>query len=212
MAPTTPHSPRAATAGLKHRLVRRCGRLAAAWRQGLRRLRRDRSGAILVEFAICLPLLMAVLLYGVDLSRLIIASQKMDRVAAGMGDLVAQANTLSSTDLTNIYAAVNYVAKPFDFTHDGVVILSSVSLVGGTLKINWQSRGGGSLDVASKIGVSGGTATLPSGLTITDSNTLIVAEVFFNFTPLFELPLVPANQLYHTAFFRPRLGDLTTLN
>ena len=54
--------------------------------------------------------------------------------------------------------------------------------------------------------------TLPSGMTITDVNTVIVAEVFFNFTPMFNLPLVPASQLYHTAFFRPRLGDLDSLN
>jgi Flp pilus assembly protein TadG len=217
MTATTPHRPLAALAGhlvnrLADRLVRPCSRRLAAGRRRLGRLRRDRSGAIMAEFAICLPLLMAVLVYGVDLSRLIIASQKMDRVAAGMGDLVAQAKSLTSTDLANIYAAVDYVARPFDFDHDGVVIISSVSLVGSMLKVNWQSRGAGNLNVASKVGVSGGRATLPSGMTISDDNTVIVAEVYFNFTPIFNLPLVPASQLYHTAFFRPRLGDLDSLN
>ena len=43
-------------------------------------------------------------------------------------------------------------------------------------------------------------------------DTLIAAEVYFNYTPLFNLPIMPAQQLYHTAYFRPRLGSLTTLN
>jgi hypothetical protein len=47
---------------------------------------------------------------------------------------------------------------------------------------------------------------------ITPPTTLIAAEVYFNYTPLFDLPIMPATQLYHTAYFRPRLGSLNTLN
>jgi Flp pilus assembly protein TadG len=109
--------------------------------QQWRRLRHDSAGVAMVEFAACLPVLMALLLGGVDLSRFVMVSQKMDRVAAGMGDLVAQAKTLNTSDLTNIYAATAYVTAPFDFQDTGVVIISSISLIGGVMKINWQSRG-----------------------------------------------------------------------
>jgi Flp pilus assembly protein TadG len=177
-----------------------------------RRLRHDSAGLAMVEFAACLPVLATLLLGGVDLSRYVMVSQKMNRVASGMGDLVAQAKTLSTSDLTNLYAATAYVASPFDFQHNGVVIISSISVVGGVMKINWQSRGSGTLNAASKIGVAGGTATLPTGLTVSGSDTLIAAEVYFNFTPLFNLSIMPARQLYHTAYFRPRLGSLNTLN
>ena len=184
------------------------GRLLQTWR----RLRGDRSGAAMIEFAACLPAMSLLLLGGVDLARLVIVNQKLDRVAAGMGDLVAQAQSLTTADMNNIYAATAYIAKPFDFTANGVVIVSSISLVGGSLKINWQSRGSGSLTTASKIGVSGGVATLPTGLTVTGSDTLIVAEVYFNFTSYFGLSVVPNKQLYHSSFFRPRLGSLNALN
>lgn len=176
------------------------------------RLRHDSTGLAMVEFAACLPLLAALLLGGVDISRFIMVSQKMNRVASGMGDLVAQAKTLSTADLTNIYAATAYVASPFDFQNNGVVIITSISLIGGVMKINWQSSGSGTLSVASKIGVTGGTAKLPAGLTVSGNDTLIAAEVYFNFTPLFNLPIIPAQQLYHTAYFRPRLGSLNSLN
>jgi Flp pilus assembly protein TadG len=181
-------------------------------RRHLRRLVGDRSAAAMVEFAISLPAMMLLLLAGVDLARLVIVNQKLDRVATAMGDLVAQAQTISSADMTNIYAATSYIASPFDFQHNGVVIVSSVSLVNNKLHVNWQSRGSGNLTTASKIGVSGGNASLPSGLTVAGTDTLITAEVYFNFTPFFGLSLVPGAQLYHTAYFRPRLGSLNTLN
>jgi len=187
-------------------------RLGYRWRRRVRRLLRDRRGAAMLEFAAALPVLVTLLLGGVDMARLVTANQKLDRVAAGMGDLVAQSQSLTQADLTNLYAAVKFIATPFDLSTDGVVIVSSISLVGGVQKINWQSRGSGTLSVASKIGVTGGTATLPTGLSVSGTDTLIAAEVFYNFKGLFGLSLVPNKQLYHTSFFRPRLGSLNTLN
>ncbi len=187
-------------------------RLQRCLHRCLGRLAGDRSGAAMVEFAISLPAMMLLLLAGVDLGRMVIVNQKLDRVATAMGDLVAQAQTISSADMTNIYAATSYIATPFDFQHNGVVIVSSISLVSGKLHVNWQSRGSGALTIASKIGVSGGNASLPTGLTVAGNDTLIAAEVYFNFTPFFGLSVVPSRQLYHTAYFRPRLGSLNTLN
>lgn len=171
----------------------------------------DRRGTVMLEFVMALPVLMLLLLGGVDLSRLVILSQKLDRVTAAMGDLVAQADKISQSDLNNIFAAVPFIAAPFDFAHNGVVIISSVSLSGGVARVNWQSRGAGNLTTASQIGVSGGVATLPAGVTVTGSNTLIISEVYFNFQPYFGLSVVPARQLYHRSFYRPRLGSLNSL-
>jgi len=182
------------------------------FRELWRDLWRDRSGVAMIEFAAFLPVLVLLLLGGVDLARFIIVNQKLDRVAAGMGDLVAQAQTLTTAQLNDIYAATKFIATPFDFSSNGVVIVSSVSLTSGVMRINWQSRGSGSLNAVSKIGTAGGVAKLPTGMTVTGTNTLIAAEVYFNFTSFFGLSLVPNTQLYHTSYFRPRLGSLNTLN
>ena len=40
---------------------------------------------------------------------------------------------------------------------------------------------------------------------------VIVAEVYYNFTPWLAPQVAPATQLYHRAFYRPRQGPLTTL-
>src|SRR5690606_38473787 len=95
---------------------------------------------------------------------------------------------------------------------DGSVIITSMSVIAGAPRINWQAKGGGSLAATSRIGTgANAVVTLPAGLTVTGADTLVAAEVFFDFEPLFGLGMVPALQLYHRAFFRPRVGSLKTL-
>ncbi len=93
----------------------------------------------------------------------------------------------------------------------GTVILSSVSLKGGVARLKWQRRGGGKLTAASRIGVAGGVATLPAGMVLRTGDTLIIAEVWFEFAPVLYPQVAPAARLYHSAFFRPRLGSLNAL-
>lgn len=185
--------------------------LLRGWR-ALRAAAADRRGAALMEFAIACPVFVVLLVGGVDLSRLIILNQKLDRVASGLGDLVAQSDEMTQAQMNQIFAATTHVAAPFDFPRDGRVVITSISVTGGTPRINWQAGGGGSLSVSSRIGVgAGSTVVLPQGLTVTGSDTLVAAEVFFDFESLFGLGLVPSARLYHRSFFRPRVGSLKTL-
>lgn len=180
------------------------------------RLLRDvacsRRGGVMLEFAVACPVFVVLLVGGVDLSRLIILNQKLDRVASGMGDLVAQADEMTQSQMTQLFQATTHVAAPFDFARDGNVIITSMSVSGGVPRINWQAKGGGSLTSTSRLGTGANAlVTLPTGLTVTGTDTLVAAEVFFDFEPLFGLGLVSAAQLYHRSFFRPRVGSLKTL-
>ena len=181
-------------------------------RERLRALARATRGSVIIEFAVACPVFVLLLLGGVDLSRLIMLHQKLDRVASGLGDLVAQADELTQSQMGQIFEATAHVANPFDFARDGVVIVSSISVTGGSPRINWQATGGGSLVASSRIGSgSGSLVTLPAGLAVTGTDTLITAEVFFLFEPLFGLGFISGSQLYHRSFFRPRVGSLKTL-
>ena len=62
----------------------------------LRRLSSDRRGGLIAEFAAAMPVLVLMLLGGVEVSRFALLNQKMDRLATAMGDLVAQAETLTA--------------------------------------------------------------------------------------------------------------------
>ena len=172
----------------------------------------DRRGAILAELAATLPVLVLMTLAGVEVSRYALLNQKLDRVATSTGDLVAQAQSLTNAQLTDIYSAAGYVSEPFALGAKGVIIVSSVSLTGGVARLNWQSRGGGTLGTASQVGVAGGLATLPAGMIVRAGETIIIAEVYFDFEPSFIPAVAPARRVYHRAFFRPRLGTLTSLS
>jgi len=177
----------------------------------LRRMLKDRSGALIAEIAALIPVIVVLLLGGSEVARYALLNQKLDRVSTTMGDLVAQAETLTIGDVNNLLAAVPHVAWPFDFQDQGVVIITSVSAPAGTPVVNWQVTGAGSLGATSQIGTPGHAATLPAGMTVAIGQTVIVSEVYFDFVPVFFAEVAPSARLYHRALFRPRLGSLNTL-
>ncbi len=178
----------------------------------LRRFRQDRRGVILVEFALAMPVFVIMILGGVEVARYVLLQQKLNGVASTMADLVAQTETLSEAELTTLFTAVDFVAQPFELGANGVVIVSSVGATNGDPpRINWQRSGAGSLTATSQIGAEGDTPNLPADFVIRDGESVIIAEVFFEFTPFIGEQFVPPRQVYHRAMLRPRFGTLETL-
>lgn len=180
----------------------------------IRRLERDRSGALMIEMAFAMPVLATLMLGGVEVARYVLLHQKLDRVASSIADLVSQAEAVSTGDLLNVFDAAQYVAKPFDLPADGAVIVSSVTnpLGSGGARINWQQVGGGGVSAASRIGSAGGSASLPDGFVLADGQTIIVAEVFYDYNPWILGNVTGSEQIYHMSLYRPRYGGLTILS
>lgn len=177
------------------------------------RFRKEERGSLLVETAFTLSLISSVTMAGMEVARYALLHQKLERIAASTGDLIAQAPFLTQTDVDNVFDAISEVAKPFEIGPKGRVVVSSISCptAGCPPEINWQQSGGGSLIVSSKIGTAGGPATMPTGFTVIPGETVIVSEIFFDFSPWIFPDVVKTGQIYHSAFFRPRLGTLTTV-
>ncbi len=186
-----------------------------AWILGL--LKRDRRGTLAVEMAMATPVVVGLLLSGIEITRYVLLNQKIERASATMADLVPQAQTLSEGGLANLYTATTYVLEPFDLAADGQVVVSSISASNGNpARINWQ-RSFGAGSGGSAFGVEGGTASLPTGFVVRDNETVVVTEVFYGFQPMFfDTELVHtqlvAGDLYSFAVFRPRFSSLTTIN
>jgi Flp pilus assembly protein TadG len=176
-------------------------------------LKRNSKGSILIETALIVPALMVLAMGGFEVTRFALAYQKVNRIAVSMADLVSQAKEVNETDISGLFDAVKHIGEPFDVTDNGEVILTSVSLDGsGTPTVNWQRSGGGSYSGTSKVGSPGGTATLPSGFTLTAGDTVIIAEAFFNYSPAIFSDIVQPTILYNVAYYRPRLGTLYVVN
>ena len=181
--------------------------------RNLKSLWRNETGAAMIELGFAMPILITLLLGGVEIARYVLLHQKLDRVASSIADLVSQSETVSVADLQNIFDAARFVAKPFDLPAGGTVIVSSVSnpLGSPATKVNWQQSGAGSIPATSEVGSPGGAATLPNGFSVADGQSIIIAEVFYDYTPWVLGDFTGASRIYHRALFRPRYGGLTML-
>ncbi len=181
--------------------------LRVEWLRRLRRLRRDRRGVSVVEFALMLPILIMVGAGGLEFINLVLANQKIERIASITADNVAR-NTLAPSErsFVDTFAGVNEIAQPFNFNANGRVIMTGVigvsvngSVVG---KVVWQRCSGSLGGVASTVGsppsnpanwASGPNAKLPNNLTLLQNQLVVVSEVAYRYQPLISLAQLPGS-------------------
>lgn len=182
------------------------------WLNQFRILKRNEEGVAYLEFAISLPFLIALFMGSVEVTRYIIIAQKVEKSAVTISDVVAQSSTIGVTQINLLISAVSEVMQPYTFNSNGYVIITSVTKTGTAAPaVNWQYRGGGTWVQPSLIGAPAGVAVLPNGLTLNDKDTVIIAEVYYNYSPMTVNEIISGRQLYKVAVFKPRLGDLKTL-
>lgn len=184
--------------------------------RGLRRawqaLRGGIDGNVAVEFALCAPVLLLLMLGSAEMARFIILHQKLDRVATTISDLVARAETVTESDLDDIFTAAGQVAEPFDLANLGVVIVSSVTNSDGSGPvIAWQRSGGGSYSGSSQLGAEGDTPVLPANFEVREGESAIISEAYYDFAPFLSELIVEPQVIYRSAHHRPRLGTLQTV-
>lgn len=181
------------------------------------RLRRSQRGLAYLEFAISIPFLLVLLLGSIEVTRYILIAQKVEKVAVTLSDVVAQSATITSSEMGNIIKAAAQVMQPFTFNSNAYVIVTSVTQTGAPSvsnrpKVNWQYTGGGTWTQSSHIGTTGNDATLPTDFSLNDKDNVIIAEVFYNFTPLINNNiLIGTTSIYKIGVYKPRLGSLSTL-
>ena len=188
------------------------------WRHRFLQFKRDESGLAFLEFAICTPFILALLLGSVEVTRYILIAQKVEKTSVTISDVVAQAQRISTADLNIIVAAAGQVMKPYSFADNGYVIITSVTQVGAPTinnppRVNWQYTGGGTWTQQSRIGTTGSAAVLPQDIVLNDKNNVILAEVYYNYTPLvLSKDVITETNIYKVGLYKTRLGDLSTLS
>jgi Flp pilus assembly protein TadG len=181
-------------------------------KSGINNLLRCSNGIAAMEFALVAPVLLLLFLGTFEMGSKILVSQKTDKVSNTLSDVIAQSQTITDSQITMLFSAANDIMKPYTFPSDGFIIVTSVSKTGtNPPAINWQRSGGGNLTgKTSLIGSPGLTPTLPETLTLNDKDNVIIAEVFYRYTPSFAAYLFQSDTIYRVSYFKPRLGALTT--
>ena len=176
------------------------------------KFRKNTKATAAVELALSFPILMLLSFGGFEVTRYILINQKISKTVSSMSDLVARAPSISAAEITQMFNAVPHLMEPYNEPADMRLIISSVVNYGAGPVVTWQQSGGGTKVAASQIGVSGGAATLPDGFTLTTNENTIIAEMYYDFSPVVAPDVVAASTVYKRRLNMPRLGSLETLN
>ena len=174
--------------------------LIARARRPIRRLLRDKRGVSAVEFAMLLPLMVTLYLGGVEVSQAVAIDRKVTLIARSLGDLVAQATTVTNTDMTNILNATTAIIVPYQDSKLTITVSSVTIDAAGVAKIAWSDTKNGTARAA------GSTVTLPTALN-TPSSSLIWAESQYAYTPTIGYVITGTMNLKDQIYMRPRLSD-----
>jgi Flp pilus assembly protein TadG len=171
-------------------------------RRGLfARLRSDERGVSAVEFAMLAPVLIAFYFGMAEFCQGFMAQKRMGHASSMVADLVAQEETVSTTNLDDIFEIGSLIMKPFSVAHLKQRV-SSVTRTAGVAKVDW-SRGDG---MTARVVAS--TITLPTGL-IANGESVIVSEATYDYDSPIDYFMPGITRFSHIYYLRPRTVDKT---
>ncbi len=158
---------------------------------------RDHRGVSAVEFALILPFLMAFLLGFADVASVLSVQRRLQAATSAFADIATQDPQLTTTELTDLYAAVELILAPEDPEAISMVLTSIVSDSKNRLSVDWSA--------ARRASPRGGLSDnpIPDGL-VPAGNSVILAEVTVNYEGGFGHLLPAGMTLSDTFVARPR--------
>jgi Flp pilus assembly protein TadG len=177
-----------------------------------RRFARAQQGLAVVEFGLALPVLMTLFYGTVEVTRYILITQKVEKLAHSVADMAAQEQVAKIDTLNQVMVAGSDIMSPFTMTTNGKIIVSALYRAPNTTlaTVSWRQEGGGTYAATSQLGPVGATAVTPGGFTFDDRENIIAAEVYYQFSPLVSTQFFGTTTVYRVAFYKPRLGALLT--
>ncbi|UVI38707.1 TadE/TadG family type IV pilus assembly protein [Qipengyuania spongiae] len=192
---------------------------ASATRIGtkLRGIIRAQGGFAMVEFALSLPIFVALLFGGLEIINLVMAHMRVNQIAITVADNAGRTReVIDEADIYEVFAGADQVGAGIDFAENGRIVLSSLQPNGQAgsnagQMINWQ-RCHGEMGVAPAYGAQGKGRTNnslamgmgPAGKQIraADGTAVMFVEVTYRYVPTLLASVVKGGTIlrYETAF------------
>ena len=173
---------------------------------------KHQDGAIAIEFAITLPLLIAVFGGVFEMCSLLLINSKLARMNAVIGDVISR-QEYTKSEIDSILNNAKIFLEPYDFSSAQIVVShihnTSQDNNAANMLISWQVAYNGGV---SKYGVANSLPiNLPAGFNVLNQERYIVTETSYTYKPLI-FPFIFANKImYFTNFLSPRLSDYDVL-
>jgi Flp pilus assembly protein TadG len=165
---------------------------------------RNQAGVAAVEFALILPSLLLLYVGTVEVGQGLTVARKLNNVAVVTADLMAQSESLSTTDMTDIFAAAKATLAPYDA--GGLKIQACVVATTGTTQtVAWCAAEN---DTAPGKGAAPPVA-IPSALIETGVEMVVVRTRYHLDTPFSSaLSVIGHGYDFQRVYVqRPRIGD-----
>jgi len=180
-------------------------------RQTLQRFKRNTRGVAAVEFALIIPVMLAVYIGSIEASTLITMDRKVQTVASTVGDLVSRAEELEASRMEEFFLAATGIMTPYDASPiRQTVTVVHIDEFGNPIVDKSVQYENATYSPTSSYAV-GNSYPLPQEMvdianTAPGTNTVIIAEVSYAYTPLFGIFFNQPVNLYRSSFFLPRFG------
>jgi hypothetical protein len=193
----------------------------------VRRLQSDTAAVALIEFALCLPIFIVLMITGAEITNYTVTRMRISQLALHIADNAArmgngtmlQQKTVNEADILDIFAGANLQAAKLDLRTQGRVILSNLEPqanpnTANQYRIRWQRCYGTQTHASSWGGVR---QNIPGGIGPTghqtiaqDNNATMFVELFYRYKPLVMPQLAPSATMIEVASMSVRdRRDLT---
>lgn len=181
------------------------GRSGDRDRPAVDRSSRATSGSVAVEFALLTPVVLALMAGLIDLCEVLAVQRKVVEIAYTVSDLVAQEETISTTDVNAILAGASAIIRPYD-AGNLVITVAAITPGSSADTVTWALA----LNATAPSAGSTSTVTIPSA--IKESGVeIIAAEVTYTFYPVFSDLFGSAIHFDRRHLSRPRKSDSVAL-
>jgi Flp pilus assembly protein TadG len=169
----------------------------------LARFRRARDGLAAIEFAMLAPILAALFLGSIELCDALNCQQKVTGMASTAADLIAQETQASTSDISNVYAAVNSIIYPYSTSGLRIVITSLADNGSGGGKVVWSCAQNGTPRAVNA------NVAVPTGV-ISTGGSVILAEVTYPYTSPVSDYITGTINMSEVFYLRPRRSSSVT--
>lgn len=169
----------------------------------LARMWKANDGAVAVEFAFLAPVMVLMFFGTVEITTALDCKSRVNTVAATAADLVSQETSVSSTDMSNVFAALNTIIYPYPTGAAQIVISSLNYSTSTTGTVAWSSAQNATARTA------GSTVTVPAGV-IASGGSVILAEITYAYSSPTTQFLTGAVTMANSFYARPRRSASVT--
>ncbi|XUU60463.1 TadE/TadG family type IV pilus assembly protein [Erythrobacter sp. HA6-11] len=185
----------------------------------LKRLQDAREGVAMVEFGLVAPILLLMILGGLEVVNYALSHMRISQMAMTVADNAGRVPTsIDEANIYEVFAGAQVIGEPLEFKQNGRLILSSVQLNNGKgnkkgQMINWQ-RCWGDLAVAPAYGkqnkgrndnsLKDGVGKPGKRIGALKGTAVMFVEVTYDYQPLVAGDWIPTQQIKYESAFNVR--------